>query len=161
MPVEERSRVPFKRLLKVNLGQSVLDKGLSIVLIASIIGSSITLVYFMVTPKTGERFTEFYLLGPNGTAFDYPTDLRVGEEGKVIICIVNHEYENVTYRLEVNFNSSLIHGEQVFLIENEKRERPFTFQATEKGENQKLEFFIYKDQQTEAYRTLYLWVSVE
>jgi uncharacterized membrane protein len=160
VPAEERFRVPFERLLKVNLGQSALDKGLSIALIASIIGSSATLVYVAVTPKTGERFTEFYILGPNGTASDYPTDLKVGEEGKVIIGIINHEYENVTYRLEVNFNGSLIHKEQVFLIENETWESSFTFKATDKGENQKLEFLIYKDQQTEAYRTLHLWINV-
>jgi uncharacterized membrane protein len=160
LPAEERFRVPFERLLKVNLGQSVLDKVLSIALIASIIGSSATLVYVAVTPKAGERFTEFYLLCPNGTASDYPTDLKVGEEGEVIIGIVNHEYENITYSLEINFNGSLIHKEQVFLIENETWERPFTFKATEKGENQKLEFLPYKDQQTEAYRTLHLWISV-
>jgi len=160
VPAEERFRVPFERLLKVNLGQSILDKGLSIALIASIIGSSATLVYVAVTPKTGERFTEFYILGPNGMASDYPTNMKVGEEGEVIIGIVNHEYENITYRLVVNFNGSLIYEEQVFLIENETWERPFTFIATEKGENQKLEFLLYKDQQTEAYRTLHLWISV-
>jgi len=160
LSVEERFRVPFERLLKFNLGQSVLDKGLSIVLIASIIGSSATLVYVAVTPITVERFTEFYLLRPNGTASDYPKDLKVGEEGKVIIGIVNHEYENVTYRLEVNFNRYLIHEENVFLIENEKWERLFTFKATEKGENQKLEFLLYKEQQIEAYKTLHLYVSI-
>jgi len=70
LPAEERFRVPFERLLKINLGQNALDKGLSIVLIASIIGSSATLIYAVVTPKTGERFTEFYLLDPNGIASD-------------------------------------------------------------------------------------------
>lgn len=160
LPAEERFRVPFERLLKLNLGQSGLDKGLSIVLIASIIISSATLVYVVVTPKAGERFTEFYLLGPNGTAFDYPTDLKVGEEGKVIIGIVNHEYENITYRLEVIFSVSLIHEEKVLLIENEKWKSSFTFKATKKGEDQKLEFLLYKNQQLEAYRTLLLWVNV-
>ncbi len=159
LPDEERFRVPFERLLKFNLGQSVLDKGLSIVLIASILGSSATLVYIVVTPKTGERFTEFYILDQNGSASDYPKDLMVGEEGKVIIGIVNHEYENVNYRLEVTFNGSLIHKEQVFLIENEKWERPFTFKATKKGTNKKLEFLLYKNQQRETYRILHLWIS--
>ncbi len=157
LPAEERFRFPFE-MLKFNLGQSRLDKGLSIVLIASIIGASATLVYVAVTPKTGERFTEFYLLGSNGMASDYPTDLKVGDEGEVIIVIVNHEYENVTYRLEVNFNGSLIHEENIFLVENEKWESPFTFKATEKGENQKLEFILYKYQ--ESYRMLHLWISV-
>jgi len=160
LPAEERFRVPYEGLLKFNLGQSVLYKGLFIVLIASIIGSFATLVYVVVTPKTGERFTEFYLLGPNGTASDYPTDLKIGEEGKVIICIVNHEYENVTYLLEISFNGSLVHEEPVFLVENGKRESPFTFKAIKKGENQKMEFLLHRNQETEAYRTLNLWVNV-
>ncbi len=155
---EERFRVPFEKLLKFNLGQSVLNKVLSIVLIASIIGSSAIWVYFVMTPKTGELFTEFYLLGPNGKASDYPTELMIGDEGKVIIGIVNHEYENVTYRLEVNFNGSLIYDEYIFLIDTEIWESAFTFIATEKGENQKLEFLLYKDQT--VYRTLHLWVTV-
>lgn len=160
LPEEERFRVPFENLLKVNLGQSFWDKGLSIILIASIIGSSATFVYIAVTPKIGERFTEFYLLGPNGIAFDYPTNMTVGEEGKVIIGIVNHEYENFTYRLEAIFNGSLIHEEQIFLIENEKLEIQFTFKAMSKGLNHKLEFLLYKNQQREAYRRLYLWISI-
>jgi len=160
LPVEERFRVPFERLLNVNLGQSILDKGLSIVLIASIIGSSATLIYVVVTPKTGEKFTEFYLLGPNGIASDYPTDLNMGENGTVIIGIINHEYENITYRLEVNFNGSFIHKERFSLIENEKLEISFTFKTTEKGVNQKLEFLLYKDQEKEVYRTLHLQVRV-
>ena len=157
---EERFTIPFERILKVNLGQKVLDKSLSIFLILSIIGSSATLIYVAMKPRTGERFTEFYLLGPNGTASNYPTDLNVGEKENVIICIVNQEYENVTYRLEVKFNGTLIHEEQVFLIENEIWETPFTFKPTEKGENQKLEFLLYKDQHIEAYRTLHLWVNI-
>ncbi len=159
LPDEERFIVPFKRL-NFNLGQRALDKRLSIILIASIIGSFATLVYVGVTPRIGEKFTEFYLLDPNGKASDYPIDLKVGDKGELIIGIVNHEHENVTYRLEVNLNDSLIHEENVFLIENETWKTPFTFKATDKGKNQKLEFTIYKNQQIEAYRTLHLWVNV-
>lgn len=137
-----------------------INKFLSVILITSIIASSVTLIYLVVTPKLGEKFTEFYLLSPNGTGSDYPTDLMVGEEGKVIIGIVNHEYENTTYRLEVNFNGTLIHNENVFLIENEKWELSFTFKPSNKGQNQKLEFLLYNIQQKEIYRELHLWINV-
>lgn len=160
LPAQERFSIPFERLLKANLGQSALDKSLSIILIASIIVSSVILFYALVTSQTGERFTEFYLLGPNGIASDYPTDLTVREEGEVIIGIVNQEYDNVTYRLEVKFNGSLIHEEHILLIENEKWEMLFKFKATKKGEKQKLDFLLYKDQEREVYRMIHLWVSV-
>ena len=38
--------------------------------------------YVIITPKEGEKFTEFYILGPNGTASDYPTELKVGKGGE-------------------------------------------------------------------------------
>lgn len=160
LPAEERFRVPFGNLLKFNLGQNVLDKGLSIFLISAIMVSFATLFYVVVTPKIGERFTEFYLLDQNGTTSDYPTDLIVGEEGKIMICIVNHEHENITYSLKVVFNGSLIIKEKVFLNNNEKWEKLFLFKARKKGENQKLKFLLFKDQKTEAYRTLHLWIRI-
>ena len=118
------------------------------------------LTYIVITPKPSETFTEFYLLNSNGTASDYPTILEVGQDGKLIIGIVNHEYENVTYRLEIEFNGIIVHEEYVFLFDKEIWESPFTFQAINKGENQKIEFILYKIQQLEAYRTLHLWINV-
>ncbi len=159
LPIEDKFKFPFE-IFKFNLGQTVLDNCLSIVLLASIIGSCATLIYGVVTPNNDEQFTEFYILGSDGTASDYPSNLMVGEEGEVIIGLVNHERENVTYRLKVIFNGVLIYEEHLSLIENEKGESPFIFKATKKGENQRLEFLLYKEQQSEIYRTLHLWVNV-
>ena len=160
LPEEERFRVPFDRLLRFKslLGVKRIDKILSIILVASIIGTSITLVYVVVTPKTGERFTEFYILDSNGTASDYPTNLTIGEEGRLVIGIVNMEYDNVTYRLELNFNETMIYQEYVFLTHNETWKTPFTFKPTIMGENQKLEFLLKKD--GEVYRTLHILIDV-
>ncbi len=50
------------------------------------------------TILAGERFTEFYILGLEGKADNYPDELTVGEEGRVILGIVNHEHEDgLTY----------------------------------------------------------------
>ena len=89
------------------------DKILTVILIISIILAISMTVYVIITPKEGEKFTEFYVLGPNGTANDYPTNLKVGEEGKVIIGIVNYEYANVTYQLEVRLNREVIDEKSV------------------------------------------------
>jgi uncharacterized membrane protein len=78
-----------------------LDKTLTIILIVSIITSIGTLAYVVTHPKPGEAFTEFYILGPGGKAADYPTKLKVGQEGKVIIGIVNHEHRNMTYYVQI------------------------------------------------------------
>lgn len=98
---------------------SKLDKALTVILIIAILTSIGTLTYIITHPKPGEAFTEFYILGPNGKAADYPTDLKVGENGTVIIGIVNHEHRNVTYYVQVwlgnltwdnETNTTLIHG---------------------------------------------------
>ncbi len=80
---------------------SKLDKALTVILIIAIITSIGTLAYVITHPKQGEAFTEFYILGPNGTASGYPTNLTVGENGTVIIGIVNHEHRNVTYYVQI------------------------------------------------------------
>lgn len=42
------------------------DRALTVILLLSIIASIAALVYVVVTPKEGEKFTEFYILGPGG-----------------------------------------------------------------------------------------------
>jgi len=149
-----------------------IDRVLTVVLIISIVLAISMTAYVIITPKEGEKFTEFYILGPNGTASDYPTELKVGEEGEVIIGVVNHEYANVSYRLEVKLNGEVIGEKSIELKDNETWERPFTFRAKKEGAHQKLEFLLYKNhfrksvygkeyKEEEAYRSLHLWVDVK
>ncbi|WP_459201902.1 DUF1616 domain-containing protein [Methanococcus sp. CF] len=66
---------------------------LLVVLIMSIMG----VIYIIKHPKQSEYFSEFYILGKNNMAYDYPTKLYSGETGYLTIGIVNHEGRNVTY----------------------------------------------------------------
>ncbi len=80
---------------------STMDKVLTVILIIVILTSIGTLGYVITHPKPGEKFTEFYILGPEGKASNYPTNLRVGQKGIVVIGIVNHEGRNVTYYVQI------------------------------------------------------------
>jgi len=100
--------------------ESRIDKALTIILIISIIIATAALVYVIITPKTGEQFTEFYLLGPQGIADNYPRNLQLNENATVIIGIVNHEYQQMNYSLEVwlinqtmNYNETLKQNETI------------------------------------------------
>jgi uncharacterized membrane protein len=137
-----------------------IDRILSVILIISIVLAISVTVYVIVTPKEGEKFTEFYVLGPGGMAEDYPTNLTVGEEGEVIIGVVNHEYANTSYLLEVELNGEFIDKKSIELVHNETWESPFTFGAMKEGEDQKLEFLLYKVSEEGIYRSLHLWVDV-
>ena len=77
------------------------DKALTIILVISIIIAVSMLIYVLITPKTGEKFTEFYLVGPLGQADEYPKELIVGKNTSVIIGVVNHEYKTVNYTIEI------------------------------------------------------------
>jgi uncharacterized membrane protein len=78
-----------------------LYKALTVILTLLIIIAAASIVYAIITPKTGEKFTELYILGQEGYATNYPKNLSVGEESTVIIGIVNHEYKTINYTIEV------------------------------------------------------------
>ncbi len=77
------------------------DRMLSIILTLTILGALGTLGYAIASPRVMERFTEFYIEGLEGKATDYPKELALGDERKVIVGIINREHATVTYRVEV------------------------------------------------------------
>ncbi len=137
-----------------------IDRVLTVILLITIIISICLVVYVIMTPKQGEKFTEFYMLGMGGMADEYPIELKVGEDGQLIIGVVNHEYADVSYRLEVKLDGAAIHIEQIDLAHDETWEEPFTFKATVEGDDQKLEPLLYREGADEVYRSLHLWVNV-
>ncbi|VUT27841.1 MAG: hypothetical protein SYNGOMJ08_00393 [Candidatus Syntrophoarchaeum sp. GoM_oil] len=163
LPEDVRFSIDFRSGFKVSSellkADTRLDRVLTIILIISIIAAISMTVYVILSPKEGEHFTEFYILGVNGTADEYPTLLKVGEEGKLIIGVVNHEYANYTYRIEVKLNESLIQEKSITLSHNETLEYPFSFKANKSGDDQKLEFLLYNNSGVDPYR-LHLWVDV-
>ena len=151
--------------LNINLSsfasRSKLDKVLTVILIGTIITAIGTLIYVIATPKIGERFTEFYILGEQGKAEGYPKELLVGKTGYVILGIVNQEHEPVTYTakvlIEEKENNSL---GPITLEHQEKWEEKIGFTPSQAGENIKVQFLLYRDNQSEPYRSLHLWLEV-
>lgn len=78
-----------------------MDRALTVVLVISIISSMAALVYVVAVPNDGESYTEFYILGPDGKADGYPSNLTVGESASIIIGIANHENQVVEYTVEI------------------------------------------------------------
>ncbi len=144
---------------------SKVDRALTLILIFMILASVLTLAYVVVTPKQGERFTEFYILGPEGMADNYSTQLVSGESVDVIVGIVNHEYEVVNYSLRVRLdNGSLDIPDgtfQISLDHNETWEQPVSYVPELTGDEMKLQYLLYRnDNLSEPYRDLHLWINV-
>lgn len=55
-----------------------------------------------------EPFTEFYVLGPDGNASNYPKNLSVGERGRFVVGVTNHEHRDVTYTLVVELDDRVV-----------------------------------------------------
>ncbi len=164
LPEEKRFTVPFSKIYSFTEGilgsKSRIDKILTIILILSVLISIIMLVYVIVTPKQGEKFTEFYILGDNGKAEGYPTQLEAGKNSSVIVGIVNHEYIQTNYTIKILLKNDTLSTIPVQLNDNSTWEKRVFFTPEETGENLKLEFLLYKENLTSPYRDLHLWVNV-
>ena len=137
------------------------NRVLSIILGITIMGALGALGYVIAAPKVGERFTEFQVLGLEGKATDYPRELKVGEEGRVIVGIINREHETVSYRMEVRIDGVKHKELGALVLEHDERwEEIVSFSADRAGDSQKVEFLLYKNGENEPYLKLHLWVNV-
>ena len=169
LPKDEQFSVPFQQMYasikhEINTKpESKIDRILTVILVISIIASVSMLVYVIVTPKQGEKFTEFYILGPDGMADNYPTNLSVGQTGKVIVGVGNHEYQTVDYTVDLVLANETLNSLQFQLEHNSTWEQEIEFipKYTHTGNDSKLNFFLYRDNNfTESYRSLHLWIDV-
>ena len=138
------------------------SKALSIFLGLVLVCAIAALVYITMMPKVGERFTEFYILGTEGKADNYPDEVALGEEAWVVVGIVNREHREVSYRVVVTIDGA--ENNEVgplVLAHEEKREWEVGFRPAKLGEKQKVEFILYKNGQPElSSERLYLWIDV-
>lgn len=164
LPSDERFSVPFRsftREIKKDFeGESRTSKILSVVLIITIVLAIATTAYIVIKPKQGEKFTEFYILGPNGKAANYPTNITAGKTGSVIIGVVNHEYQPVNYKVVVKLNGTVLKTQNITLNNTQTLEIPYNFTASGSGKKE-MEFLLYKlPDQSNAYRSLHLWINI-
>lgn len=96
-----RSKSVYDVIKKGFIGGTNINKALNIVLVISILSSVLALAYVIAIPKNSEHFSEFNVLGPEGGAYGYPTNLTVNQSAEVYIGITNHEYRTVNYTVEV------------------------------------------------------------
>lgn len=144
--------------------RGIRDRALLAILIAAISVALGMLGYTIANPKVGERFTEFYILGLSGKAMDYPQELMVGKEGRVIVGIINREHEPVTYRVEVVIDGVKNNEVGPVILEHEgKWEGEVSFMPEVAGDNQKVEFLLYKNngEGEPCLKPLYLWINVK
>ncbi len=160
------------------------NRVLSIVLVAAVLVAAATTIFIVVVPKEGEKFTEFYILGPKGKAADYPTEFMAGTPQTIIIGIGNHEYRDITYTVETfavesrfdnaTNQSAIVSATpldrfSVTVPHNQTVEQPYSFRIMDSNTN-RLEFLLFKETPPmnippanltgAGYRDLHLWLRV-
>jgi uncharacterized membrane protein len=189
LPMEERFRVPFREGLAA-IRKEVAPEGgprieriLSAVLVLAIVTTVLIAILVIAIPKQGERFTEFFILGENGKAADYPDRITPGQGYPLYIGVGNHEYRNVTYTIETwgilmesdnEKNTTRILAmdplwqQTVTLAHNGTAIIPYTLLVDWDGYN-RVEFLLFNetvpgmggiDRINASYRDLHLWITV-
>jgi len=186
-----RSR-PAKLLTESQLNlpsssEGVLSQSLTLIFILVIVSAVGILIYTLAIPRNGERFTEFYTLGLNNKAEDYPVEFemqngkvtgviysdqgqtRAEALGKVTLGIVNQEQQAASYSVMLRIDGQAADinysGQNVPQIgplnlkPGEKWEQAVGFAPVHTGDNQKVEFILLKDNTSSPTRNLILWTS--
>lgn len=119
-----------------------------------------------------EPYTEFYILGPEGRAENYPTDCILGENGTVTVVIVNHEQKLVNYTMEVKLENTSLplppDQEHISLGDNETWKKEVIITPPFEGTDMRLAFLLYNEDEKNTfednisvpYRDLNLWINV-
>ena len=168
-------------------GGNAFNKSLSVILLIAILGAFGLLGYTVAAPMIGERFSEFYLLGRDGKAQDYPIEYvmengtvvqviyssgmidTTGGIGKITLGIVNHEQQTMSYSVQmaidsqsVNIGSSSENARlgPIELRQGEKWEQEIGISPQHTGNNQKVELFLFKNSETTPVESLVLWINV-
>ena len=153
-----RRRVPDDEQFYVNFwGKTKSSKVISVILLILILAGSSSAVYI---DYTYQGSTEFYILGPGGSATDYPTNLTVGQQGSVIIEIINNEGKSADYNIVVASNGTKISELNVTVSNGAQTEIPYNFTASTAGQKN-IEFMLYKlPNTTDVYRSVVMPVSI-
>lgn len=141
-----------------------LDRVLSLSLVVAVLIALGSIGYVVATPKQGEGFTEFYILAVDGKAEGYPKQVVLGQPVELIIGIVNHEHAATSYRVSIRMNNGVEDKEieTGALADEEKWEEIVSVVLQGVGVEQKVEFWLYINGETEPYfeDPLHLYIDV-
>jgi len=138
----------------------------------ALIGSLEKAEMLKIAESIQEPFTEFYILGPEGTAENYPTEYVLGESGTLIVGIINHEQKSANYTMEVRLKDTSLplpaEWENIVLENNETLERAINITPPFEGTDMGLEFLLYNEDKKNmleenisvSYRDLHLLINV-
>lgn len=131
---------------------------LIVFLCISIIGTLGIFVFILATPKAGESFTEFLVLGTDGKEQNYPV-IKAGEVADLNTVIINNEGKAITYQVELTING--VRNQMlgpISLRQGEQWQNTLAIKIDEPGQGNKVDLTLYKNGNPDNH--LFFWVDV-
>ena len=121
-----------------------MNKLLTILLSATIFVLLIAIILLTLTPHEQDKFTEFYILNDNSKAADYPRQVKLGEQVRVIIGVVNHENMPMNYKIVIKNGDVEIDSLETGILQaNNKWENKINLIPNTAGKNQRINFYLF------------------
>jgi len=138
-----------------------LPRMLTIVLLAALaVASAGVVAVAVVPPQTDDPFTEFYVIGANGTAADYPMVVDPGAAVTTTLGIENHEHGTVTYDVVGEWNDSRSYERNVTVADGEGLHWDPTVTAPEEPGLYRLRYHLHGGSGGDGPQSLRLWIRV-
>jgi uncharacterized membrane protein len=132
------------------------------VLVVTLATVFLTALSIFILPRPAQRFTEFYILGSQGLAQDYPIEVAVDETVIATVGITNQEGIASAYRIQVKSGNRVLTQEGPVVLDYDKTwEHALEFAIPVAGDDQQILFVLERDGQPSPYRTLRLWINVK
>lgn len=145
-----------------------LDRKVYLLCAGALLVAGFAAAWIFLVPSPDEFMTEFYILGAEGLAEDYPREAAVGETLTVTLGIVNRERVPASYRVEVwavdpwTDRRELVNQTgAITLSPGDRDDQEISWQMPWAGQDLMTEFFLYSDGLggEPPYRSLKLWLN--
>ena len=138
-----------------------IDLAVRVVLILLIVGGAGFIAWRVQSGGESSRFTEFYILGATGTIEDYPTTLRVGKEQSYNVGIINREMAPIEYTMRAYIDNTMAGSlGPMVLDDGEDWEGRIVVVPLADGINKRLEIRLFRDNSSDIYQTVNIFVDV-
>jgi len=149
-------------------GRSILDRCLYLLAFAVLLIAGLAAAWVFLVPSPEYYMTEFYILGTQGLAEEFPREVQVDEQQQVTIGIRNLEQDDHNYQVEVWAVDPESSSQRVLLVQTEpfllrrgmRRQTAQTLIMPWQGQDQQVEFLLFIDKDQQPYRTLRLILNV-
>jgi uncharacterized membrane protein len=143
-----------------SLGMS--EQNMMVVMAGALFLASLTAAWILLVPSKSQYMTEFYILGQEGLAEDYPREIIAGQTITITTGITNREGTISTYNILVKAGEQILgQAGPITLADQAAWEQPVKFIAPTAGDDQQIMFLLEREGQQSPYRSLQLWVNVK